>query len=87
MLADVLSEMNTLSNGAIIGGLIVGVAAIAVANMVNRYRKNRQYSRMLGAQLRDISELAVEEMRCSLVHCTKEPRRFFQWICLLCENN
>ena len=77
MLADVLNEMNTLSNGAIIGGLAVGLTAIAVVKMISRYRKKRQHSRMLGAQLRDISELAVEEMRCSLVHSTKEFRQLF----------
>ena len=77
MFTEALNEMNSLSNGALVGGVVICIVAVAVCKMINRYRKHRQYSRMLGAQLRDISELAVEEMRCSLVHCTKEPRRFF----------
>ena len=43
------------------------------------YRKRglQRHSRLLGAQLHDIGELVVEEMCCSVVHCTKEPRTFF----------
>ena len=77
MLMDLMNEVNTFSNGAIIGGLAIGIAAATVAKLVKDWRKQRQHSRMLGAQLRDISELAVEEMRCSLVHSTKEFRQFF----------
>ena len=57
---------------------IVAVIIIVVLTAIlNCYRKRQMHSRMLSARLRDISELCVEEMRCTLIHSTKEPRRFF----------
>lgn len=56
--------------------LLGAVAALAAAIwLLHRQRTARRQSRLLNARLREIGELAVEEARVTLVHCTKEPRR------------
>jgi len=73
LLPDVLSGV-----GSVIPWMLLGAAAMAYIIMrVRRMQQVRRRSRMLSAGLRDIGEFAVEEARCTLVHCTKEPRRFF----------
>lgn len=58
--------------------VILGALAMAgVWMLVRRAKRVRRQSRMLCAGLREIGEFAVEEARCTMVHCTKEPRRFF----------
>ena len=58
--------------------LILGaIAVVCIWRSIHRVQHVKRTSRMLDAQLRDIGELAVEEVRCTMVHCTKEPRRFF----------
>ena len=44
---------------------------------MHRRQKAQRQSRLLGTRLRDIGEMAVEEARITLVHCTREPRRLF----------
>lgn len=58
--------------------MLLGAAALAVIIwLLHRRQKAQRQSRMLGAKLRDVGELAVEEARVTLVHCTREPRRLF----------
>ncbi|MBQ2952256.1 MAG: DUF4230 domain-containing protein [Clostridia bacterium] len=58
--------------------LLGAVAALACAGwLVHRRQKAQRQSRLLGTRLRDIGEMAVEEARVTLVHCTREPRRLF----------
>lgn len=58
--------------------MLLGAAAMAIVIwLLYRRQKARRQSRMLGAKLRDVGELAVEEARVTLVHCTREPRRLF----------
>ena len=62
--------------------MITGVVATivlvtALALFLRKLKEVRRNSRLLGARLRDIGEFAVEEARCTVVHCTKEPRHFF----------
>lgn len=56
--------------------MLLGAVA-ALFWLLHRRQKVRRQSRMLGARLRDMGELAVEEARITLVHCTREPRRLF----------
>ena len=56
--------------------LLGAAAALAVAGrLLHRRQKTRRQSRLLNARLHEIGELAVEEARVTLVHCTREPRR------------
>lgn len=58
--------------------MLAGVAlAAAVWMYIQRKKRIRRQSVMLATGLRDMGELVVEEVRCTLVHSTKEPRRFF----------
>lgn len=73
LLPDVLSGV-----GSVIPWMLLGAVVMAYIIMrVRRMQQVKRRSRMLSAGLRDIGEFAVEEARCTLVHCTKEPRRFF----------
>lgn len=73
LLPDVLSGV-----GSVIPWVLLGAAAMAyILVRIRRMQQVKRKSRMLCAGLRDIGEFAVEEARCTLVHCTKEPRRFF----------
>lgn len=56
--------------------LLGAAAALAfVVWLLRRRQKTQRQSRLLNTRLREIGELAVEEARVTLVHCTKEPRR------------
>lgn len=58
--------------------MLVGAgAAAALFWLLHRRQKVIRQTRLLGTRLRDIGELAVEEARITLVHCTREPRRLF----------
>lgn len=58
--------------------LLGAVAALAILLwLLHRRQRAQRQSRLLGARLRDIGEMAVEEARITLVHCTREPRRLF----------
>lgn len=73
LLADVLTGAGNVIPWALLGA----AAAAYILTRIRRMQQVKRKSRMLCAGLRDIGELAVEEARCTLVHCTKEPRRFF----------
>lgn len=62
---------------AALGAMAALALAAAVMHFLRQLRKVRRQSRLLGTRLREIGELAVEEARVTLVHCTREPRRFF----------
>lgn len=55
--------------------MLVGAGAAALFWLLHRRQKVIRQTRLLGTRLRDIGELAVEEARITLVHCTREPRR------------
>ena len=59
--------------------MLLGVIAAlgVVLWLLHRRQRAQRQSRLLGARLRDIGEMAVEEARITLVHCTREPRRLF----------
>ena len=58
--------------------LLGAIAALGVVLwLLHRRQRAQRQSRLLGARLRDIGEMAVEEVRITLVHCTREPRRLF----------
>lgn len=58
--------------------ILVGAGgAAALFWLLHRRQKVQRQSRLLGARLRDMGEMAVEEARITLVHCTREPRRLF----------
>ena len=58
--------------------LLGAIAALGVILwLLHRRQKAQRQSRLLGTRLRDIGEMAVEEARVTLVHCTREPRRLF----------
>lgn len=58
--------------------LLGAIAALGVVLwLLHRRQRAQRQSRLLGARLRDIGEMAVEEARITLVHCTREPRRLF----------
>ena len=58
--------------------LLGAIAALGVVLwLLQRRQKAQRQSRLLGARLRDMGEMAVEEARVTLVHCTREPRRLF----------
>ena len=57
--------------------LLGAIAALVVLWLLHRRQKAQRQSRLLGTRLRDIGEMAVEEARVTLVHCTREPRRLF----------
>lgn len=74
MLMEWLAAPMTRAAAWIVLGTGLAVAAYV---LIRRQRKARRQSRQLGAKLRDVGELAVEEARITLVHCTREPRRLF----------
>ena len=58
--------------------ILVGAGgAAALFWLLHRRQRAQRQSRLLGARLRDMGEMAVEEARITLVHCTREPRRLF----------
>lgn len=58
--------------------LLGAIAALGIVLwLLHRRQKAQRQSRLLGTRLRDIGEMAVEEARVTLVHCTREPRRLF----------
>lgn len=57
--------------------LIIAGLVVLVRLKCQRDKRLKQQSGMLATGLRDMGEMAVEEVRCTLAHCTKEPRRFF----------
>lgn len=62
---------------AALGAMAALLLVAAAARYVRMTRKLQRQSRLLGARLRDMGEMAVEEARITLVHCTREPRRLF----------
>lgn len=72
-----LRSLGTMLNSPLLWMLAGMALAAAVWMYIQRKKRIRRQSVMLATGLRDIGEMAVEEVRCTLVHSKKELRRFF----------
>lgn len=73
-----MNRILTFFTSPLLWMLLGAIAALGVVLwLLHRQQKAQRQSRLLGTRLRDIGEMAVEEARVTLVHCTREPRRLF----------
>ena len=73
-----MNRILTFFTSPLLWMLLGAIAALGVVLwLLHRRQKAQRQSRLLDTRLRDIGEMAVEEARVTLVHCTREPRRLF----------